>query len=170
MNGLFWITNPEEFEDDLEVWLGDTPIVEEDAYYVIGRSGFGDLYLWGEKNGHKYVVQGARGWVLQEDGDRAEIATRGNEAPLKRFFAVQDPNYSDMTGVDHAPLFGRAVDKLGPLASDEVFAFEPSLVAGGSQTLESLAKRNVHVHLSVLAQLGHREVLDRQALTRKAFG
>jgi hypothetical protein len=169
-NGLLWITNPDDFEDDLEAWLGDTPVVEEDAYYVIARSGFGDLYLWGTKNGHKYVVNPVNGWILKEDGDRAEIGAKGDEAPLKRLFVVLTTEYCDLKGDDKKPLFERAVAKLGPLTSDEVFAFEPALVAGGSRKLDHLAKRNVHVHLNILAQFGQREVLDQQALTRKAFG
>ncbi len=169
-HGLFWITNPDDFEDDMKAWLGDTPVVEEDAYYVIARSGFGDLFLWGRKNGHKYVVNAVNGWVLQEDGDRAEIGSKGDEAPLKRFFAITTASYCDLNGDDKEPLFERAVAKLGPLADGEVFAFEPALVAGGTRQLAHLAKRNVHVHLHVLAQFGQREILDRQALTRKAFG
>lgn len=170
MNGLFWITDPAEFDDDMELWIGDTPLVEEDAYHVIGRSGFGDLFLWGEKNGFKYLVNAAHGWILQEDGDRAEIAARGSEAALKRFFAVLTPDYCDVTGVDKQPLFERAVSRLGPLAQHEVFAFEPALLAGGKPALGTLAKRDVHVHHAVLAQFGHREVLDHDALAKRAFG
>ena len=170
MNGLFWVTDPAEFDDSLEAWLGDTSILEEDAYHVIGRSGFGDLYLWGEKNGHKYVLNPANGWVLQEDGDRSEIASRGGDSPLKRFFAVITPEFCDLSDEKKNALFARAVAKFGPLARDEVFAFEPALMAGGKATLDHIGKRNIHVHLSILAQFGQREILNRQALARKAFG
>ena len=44
MVGSFWIANPYGFDDDMEAWLGDTHILEVDAHYVIGRSGFGDLF------------------------------------------------------------------------------------------------------------------------------
>ena len=128
------------------------------------------LFLWGERNGYKYVINSFNGWILQKDGHRSEIASTGSEEPLKRFFTVVTPEYCDLDGVDEEPLFDRAVEKLGALGHDEVFAFEPALVAGGTQKLEAIARRNIHVHLSVLAQFGHREFLDRHSLAGKAFG
>jgi hypothetical protein len=169
-DGLFWLTSPDDYEGALEDWVGDTAIMEEDAYHVIGRSGFGDLFLWGDKNGYKYVVNASMGWILQKDGSRERIATKGADSALQAFFAVMSRRRCDMDGADKKPLFERAVAKWGPLAPDELFAFEPSLIAGGTPKLESLAKRNAQVHLSILAQLGEREILDREALTRKAFG
>jgi hypothetical protein len=46
-DGLFWTVNPQDYEAALEAWIGDTPLMEEDSYYVIARSAFGDLYLFG---------------------------------------------------------------------------------------------------------------------------
>jgi len=169
-NGLFWLTNPEEYESALEEWIGDTPIMEEDAYYVIGRSAFGDLFLWGEMNGYKYIVSACLGWILKNDGYREKIATRGADAAVRAFFAVMSRERCEMNGSDKKPLFERACARVGDLGSDELFAFEPSLIAGGSAKLESIARRDVHVHLSLLAQFGHREILDGPALMRRAFG
>jgi len=169
LDGLFWLTNPDDYEGALEEWIGDTSIMEEDSYYVIGRTAFGDLFLWGERNGYKYVVSPCLGWILQKDGSRDKIATYGADAAMKSFFAIMNRGRCDMDGSDKKPLFDRALAKLGPLQADEVFAFEPSLIAGGKAQVESIAKRNIHVHLSLLAQFGHREILDRQVLTRKAF-
>jgi hypothetical protein len=169
-DGLFWVTDPSLYESALESWLGDTPILEEDAYYVIARSGFGDLYLWGTKTGHKFVIHAPRGWILKKDGDQAEIGSTGADSVIKRFFAIKTPAYADMDGADRRPLFERALQQHGPLKHDEVFAFEPSLIAGGEARLESIAKRNISVHLDLLSQFGRREVLDRQGLAGKAFG
>lgn len=169
-DGMFSIVDPEEYEADLEAWAGDTNIVEQDAYYVIARSGFGALYLWGTKTGYKYEIDAARGWIVIQDGDRAEIGAGGADEALSRFFALRKRAHFDVDDESGVGLFDAAVAKLGPLDADDVFAFEPSLVAGGTPKLENIAKRNVHVHLSVLAQFGHREILDRQALTKKAFG
>lgn len=169
MNGLIWIVDPAEYEDDMDAWLGETKIVERDAYHVIARSGFGDLYLWGEKTGHKYVIHSARAWVIEKDGDENEIAKSGPERPLKRFMAVQTPSYADILDTNKNPLFAQAVAKFGGLAHDEVFAFEPSLILGGTPMLNAVAKRNVHIHLFLLSQLGQLEILDKQALARGSF-
>lgn len=168
--GLFSIVNPDDYEADLEAWAGDTSIVEEDAYYVIARSAFGTLYLWGSKTGYKYEIDPMRGWLTAQDGNQAEIGMGDADGALARFFATRKKAHFDVDGEDGNGLFDAALAKLGPVASDEVFAFEPALAAGGAAELDNIVKRNVHVHLNVLAQFGQREILDRQALTRKAFG
>ena len=48
-DGRLWITNPEEYDYLAEMWLQDTPFEQLDRYYVIARSAFGKLYLWGER-------------------------------------------------------------------------------------------------------------------------
>src|SRR5450631_862457 len=55
-DGLFWTVNPEEYEPALDAWIGDTRFMEQDAYHVIARGAFGDLYLWGEKTGFTLEV------------------------------------------------------------------------------------------------------------------
>jgi len=174
-DGMFWITNPDDYESAIEEWIGDTPIMEEDAYYVIGRSGFGDLYLWGEKNGHKYTINPANGWILQRgEGRESQIDEGGADKAISVFFSVNDKFLCDVQGTtassDRGPLFSHAVAKFGPLAHDEVFAFEPAPVLGGSERLDRIAKRNIHVYLSLLAQASEREILTPRALRKKAFG
>ena len=170
-DGLFWLTNPDEYEGALEEWIGDTPIMEEDAYYVIGRSAFGALFLWGARNGYKYVVNASRGWIVQTDeDDRALILSQGADASIHLFLDVISRRRCDIKADDRSPLFEQALSSCGPLKPDEVYAFEPALVAGGAAKVGNLVKRNIHVHLSILAQFGHREILDREALTRRAFG
>lgn len=53
--GLFWIVNPADYEDELALWLGED-ISKQDSYYVIARSGFGELYVWGEKTGFAFEI------------------------------------------------------------------------------------------------------------------
>ncbi|WP_236800058.1 GAD-like domain-containing protein [Aliivibrio fischeri] len=45
--GLFWITNPSDFEDVLESFLEGTEFADYDNYHVIARSAYGELFLWG---------------------------------------------------------------------------------------------------------------------------
>lgn len=168
--GLFSIVDPALYEDDMVAWIGDTKIVEQDAYHVVARSGFGALYLWGTKTGYRYEIDASRGWIIVHDGDQADIAAGGADEALGRFFALRKKAHFDIEGASGEGLFHAATKSLGFLERDEVFAFEPSLMLGGAPALEHIVKRNVHVHLAVLAQLGYREVLDRQALAKKAFG
>ena len=50
-----------------------------------------------------------------------------------------------------------------------MFGFEPSLIVGGEAIFDNINKVNIFVHLSILAQFGQIEVLDHDALIRKAF-
>ena len=64
--GLFWIVNPDDYEDTLDEWLEHTDIPDNDAYHVFARSAFGDLFIWGEETGYKYKIITANGWVIEK--------------------------------------------------------------------------------------------------------
>ncbi|MFY0573878.1 GAD-like domain-containing protein [Cystobacter fuscus] len=55
--GLVWTVNPEKYSGLVKLWLADTPYEKLDAFHVIARSAFGDLYAWGERT-NRYVVIG----------------------------------------------------------------------------------------------------------------
>lgn len=167
--GLFWIVNPAEFAGAIDSWVGDTPIVEEDNYYVIARSAFGDLYLWGQKTGYRYKIKTAIGWIIEQDGDEDMIKSGDSDFALSMFFSNLSPANVNFKDENNKELFTGAIKKLGAIEHDEAYAFEPSLIAGGKRLLSNISKVNIHVHLDILAQLGHREILDHDALLRKAY-
>ena len=86
--GLFWIVNPADYEDELALWLGED-ILKQDNYYVIARSGFGELYVWGEKTGFAFEITPTLGWVRLKQGDAKDIATGLEDRKLELFFAFQ---------------------------------------------------------------------------------
>ncbi|WP_394392902.1 GAD-like domain-containing protein [Shewanella woodyi] len=47
--GLLWVVNPADYADILTTWLSDTPFENADNYYVIARSAFGELIVWGKE-------------------------------------------------------------------------------------------------------------------------
>ncbi|WP_426079350.1 GAD-like domain-containing protein [Janthinobacterium sp. PSPC3-1] len=49
-NGLFCTVDTDEYEDLIDEWLEGTKLEQLDAFHVIARSAFGDLYACGEKN------------------------------------------------------------------------------------------------------------------------
>ena len=169
-DGLFWITNPDDYESALETWIGDTPVMEKDAYYVIARSAFGHLYLWGTKTGAMYDVDPLMGWIHENESKEQQIRNGRADWWLSIFFATQAPERVDLDDEDAKPLYTRAVEKLGPLAADEMFGFSPALALGGARKLENLTKVEIHIHLDLLAQMTERRILDRTGLTKMAFG
>jgi hypothetical protein len=169
-DGLFWLVNPDDYEDVLEAWLGDTKIIEQDAYYVIARSAFGELYLWGQKTGFKYKVTPHQAWVIEKCGDEKEILNGEDEDALMFFFGCQLAKQVDIEDSEDKPLFEQCKIMHKPLAYDEMYAFEPALFLGGKPKLENTAKVNIFAHLSMLASFGQKELLDKDGLIQKAFG
>jgi hypothetical protein len=169
-DGLFWIVDPSEFDGAMNLWIEDLPIVEQDKYHVIARNGFGDLYLWGEETGYKYKLNVCNGWILEKKKPLAKLRNEEKDLYLQIFFSNFEVKNVDLKDDAGGSLFNKAVEKYGPLEQNEVFGFEPALFLGGKQKLENVNKLDIHVHLSILADFGHREILNRKALIQKAFG
>jgi len=58
------------------------------------------------------------------------------------------------------PLFEQALKKLGPLAVDEVYGFEPILAAGGTLMVDNLAKLDLNIHLTILRQMAEPKLIS----------
>ena len=43
-DGLFWTVDPSEYQPVLEAWIAGTGFMAQDAYHIIARSAFGELY------------------------------------------------------------------------------------------------------------------------------
>ena len=167
--GLFWLVDPDEYEPALEAWIGDTPLMEQDAYYVIGRSAFGELFLWGEKSGPGLSIKSS--WGMMFPRDNTERMAQGGANMLAKVFVVGQRK-QNLDQKDHLdkPLFDRAVKTLGPLAPDEMYGFEPALAVGGKADLKNLRKVKAVEHLVMLAQLGERQLMRDIAKDAKGQG
>ena len=167
--GLFWLVDPDEYEPALEAWIGDTPFMEKDSYYVIGRSAFGNLFLWGTKSGQSLKICSIGDLISPSDDSDRIKAGRANQV-LESFLDTLDKKSLDQNDYLDKPLFERALKTLGPLAPDEIYGFEPALVLGGKADLKNLRKVNAVVHLVLLAQLGERQILNDIVQDLKAQG
>jgi hypothetical protein len=172
-DGLFWITNPDDYEPVLDAWFGDTPVVKENNYYVIARNAFGKLYLWGTHTGRRYeLMNPSLGWLYDNQNTRDEQGIREGKADwlFSIFLALKEAKREDTDAENGKPLFDRAVKKLGPLAADEMFAFTPALALGGKSSLANLSKVDIHIHLDLLSQMVEHQMLDKRSLAKAAFG
>jgi hypothetical protein len=167
--GLFWLVNPDEYEPVLEAWIGDLPFMEEDTYYVIGRSAFGELFLWGTKSGQSVDIKSAWGMIFPRDNSDRIHDGKGDRL-AKTFLVGQLKANLDQKDALDKSLFDRAVETLGPLARDEMYGFEPALAVGGKAVLENLRKVKAVEHLVMLAQLGERQVMRDIVKDAKAQG
>ena len=170
-DGLFWIVNPDDYQDTMATWLQGTGVDELDTFHVFARSGFGELRLWGEKTGQSWKIDLVDGRLFNKRNDEKDIAAGKADDRLQAFFAVVAPSTFNLVDVDtNEPLFEQAVDKFGPLKPDEMFTFEPALFLGGEQTFKTVNKVNLFIQSEILAGMGHREIMDIKGLTKKAFG
>lgn len=156
--GLFWTVDPDEWEDELDAWIGDTEFMERDAYYVIARTAFGELILWGEKTGQSLKVMTAYGMIFPHF-DEKEFQEDGPDLTLQLFFASTSRRSYDMNDADGKPLFDRALAKLGVLDHNTMYGFVPALPLGGEPKLEHLQKLDAHVHLDILSQMAEPTIM-----------
>jgi hypothetical protein len=163
--GLFWTVDPDEWDDVIDDWLGETSFVEKDAYYVIARSAFGKLVLWGTQTGQSLRVVAPYGWVYPSfDPDFKED---GPDLSVQLFFSASSRDTYDETDTEEKPLFERALEKLGPLDHDTMYGFVPALALGGEPKLERLQKLDAHVHLNILSQVTELQIMADVAQAAK---
>lgn len=167
--GIFWITDPDDYAEALNAWLYGTEFYGKDHYYVIGRSAFGNLTLWGTKTGRSLTINCA--WAMIFPTDKSRWMREGKADSLISTWlsgmSVDYPNETDDKGI---PLFDRAVELLGPLNHDEMYGFVPALALGGPCRLDHLKKVNAAEHLLFLAQLGERRIMVDIVAEAKKLG
>jgi hypothetical protein len=149
-DGLFWTVDPHEYEPALEAWIGDTPFMEQDAYYVIARSAFGDLYFWGQSTGFSLQISALGSYAVPHS-----IRTTSKDIQAQRFFGNRDREENDF-----GDYFAPSLKKLGRLKSDEMYGFVPAIAAGGSSDFDKLQKLKIVEHLVFLAQLDELRVMN----------
>lgn len=132
--GFIWLVNPDDLKSAVREWLG-----KSSKAIPFARSAFGQLFLWDVKGAH--MLDPLYG-TLAEVVDNIDI--------VFNYVLCQKQYLNDV--LDHK-LFVKAHKRLGPLAYDECYGFEPALALGGSGTLETLRKVKLREHLSILSQL-----------------
>ncbi|WP_082547803.1 GAD-like domain-containing protein [Massilia sp. Root335] len=151
-NGLFWIVNPDDYEDIVDEWLEDTSLEQIDAFHVIGRTAFGDLYVCGERSGVNMTISCPINAIFSLPKDLKPKSKEDQDWSVRSFIglSISECDLKDESG---RQLFQRALKKLGPLEPDEVYGFEPAIAVGGKMRLENLGKLKLDVHLTILRQL-----------------
>ncbi|MFW1971494.1 GAD-like domain-containing protein [Acinetobacter bereziniae] len=149
-NGLFWLVNPEEYQDTLDVWLENIETQPHEEYFVIARSAFGDLEIWGTIHGNCYTISPIMNQIFPNIQD---IETGEEDLLIRIFISSKEKKLLDIKDYRNKPLFERAVKKYGVLTKNEMFGFEPALVLGGEAKLENVRKLPIISHLQFLATL-----------------
>lgn len=156
-DGLFWLVNPADYDHLAAMWLEGTPFEALDTYRVIARTAFGKLYVWGENTNRSVTISCPTHAIIAIENKVKSVAP-DTESAVQTFFAMSSKEKYDLTDMSEKPLFTQALKKLGPLGPDEVYGFEPALVAGGEWSVNNLAKLNLDIHLTILRQMAPPEI------------
>jgi hypothetical protein len=132
-NGLIWIVNPEDFADLIEDW--DVP----KGSIVFGRTAFGDLFLWSEKQVQYLFVHQSSVGEMTDD--------------IETFMDMMLCNSSYKGDGLMGKQFQKIVRRLGPPAIDECYAFVPALALGGDGDTNTVERVKLREHLGILAEL-----------------
>lgn len=151
-NGLFWFVNPDDYENLVDEWFEDTGLEQIDAFHVIARTAFGKLYVCGERTGVSLTISCPINAILAIPKNLKPKSKEDQDWSIRSFLGLS-ANGCDVKDESGAPLFERALEKLGPLGPDELYGFEPAIVLGGRMLLNNLAKLKLDVHLTILRQL-----------------
>ena len=146
--GLFWMVNPQEYEDVVASWLAGTRFETHDTYHLIARSAFGELYLWGEKTGSVLTITAYASRYIEGASSSTEEERDAKIQGLLMWVMTE--------GID-LDLFDSARETLGTLAPDEMYGFVPALMLGGPASLANLQRLKADVHLILLSQLSELE-------------
>ena len=170
-DGLFSIVNPDDYRSTMIDWIHKTEVFKKDSFHVIARSGFGDLYLWGEKSGNSYIVEPRNSEIFSTGGDYDLISKGKADKAMQFFFSSKGPERIDLKDIGNGKLlFAKAVKRFGPLEADEMFTFVPALFVGGEQKMAHVKKENIFIQLDILAKMGTPSIMDLDKLRKKAFG
>jgi hypothetical protein len=134
------------------MWLQGSGLAEIDNYHVIARDAFGSLYAWGERYQRKITVSSLAGGIVALK-NQLQKANPQPDRSLGIFLGSTRRDSLDFDDNQGKPLFQRALAKLGPVAEDEMYAFEPGLCIGGKADLEHMVKVKMVEHLRILDQL-----------------
>lgn len=157
-NGLFWITNPDDYREAVEAWLNGTNIENKSDYFAIARSAFGRIFLWNKKAGQNVTIDSLSGRIITSLADKKVIAGDDTKA-IQYFISGENADGLDFDDSEEKKLFKRALKKLGALKEDEMYGFEPALCVSGLPILKNLVKVKIIVHLILLEQLCDIEIL-----------
>lgn len=151
--GLYWTVNPSDYSDLLKNWLNKTPLWEREKFYVIARTAFGELYVWGDKCCGDSLIDPHYNTILPKDMRESEPTAQECDRFFGNYFSITSKEACEFYDKDEKPLFKRCLKKLGHLEHDEMYTFVPALAAGGVADIEHMQKVKIHEQLAYLSEL-----------------
>ena len=125
------LVDPHLYAEVATAFLQGNPMEGADTFHVYAVTAFGQILLCGENTSTQISIDPHSGHVTTESDvpDPADAAERNWK--LAFLLEALDGPYLDVTDDDERPLHAHALDRLGPLAPNEMYSFSPAVSEGG---------------------------------------
>jgi hypothetical protein len=125
------LVDPHLYAEVATAFLQGNPMEGADTFHVYAVTAFGQILLCGENTSTQISIDPHSGHVTTESDvpDPADAAERNWK--LAFLLEALDGPYLDVTDDDERPLHAHALDRLGPLAPNEIYSFSPAVSEGG---------------------------------------
>ena len=151
-NGLYYIVNPDDWQDVVDVWIDNTPYQKLGQFYALARNAFGCIYIYNPDTGTKLTIDTILRTI--SGSIKGYFTEKEREITISGLFAMISKKRVEFE-IDDKPIFKKAVKKLGPLGWYEMYAFEPAfaLIGDAALTMDNLVKVDARVHMLLLRDL-----------------
>ena len=139
--GLLKVVDPTTYADGLYTWLGG----EDPSRQPVLVTAFGNIFYY------RKLSETADDVCLLDIHHRQILTCTYSFAEFFERFITDGEVVEELL---NRPLFAEALQKKGPLGGDEIYAFVPALILGGSETADHLDKCGAAAHQQLLFQLG----------------
>lgn len=157
--GLIWLVNPTDYEEIIKKYLSKTNLRERENFYVIARTAFGELYVFGDKSKDATIINPHLNNILPGTLDDFSPDRERIERRMGIFFMTLDKEVLDYKDQRDKPLFQRCLKKYGMLENDEMYTFSTALALGGAADINNIKKVKILEQLSILCDLDSPVVL-----------
>ncbi|TDO91879.1 GAD-like domain-containing protein [Enemella evansiae] len=158
-DGLLWLTDPDDWTDLAADFIPISQVIpsslesvaQDGPYFPWLRTAFGEMYCWSPTHGAALNISPVFRQVGGYDYTR-DIADGLPDTGLEEVL-LADRDEFDMRAEDGKPLFRRLLKRLGPVASDTMYALTPAAVVGGPVIEQNFSIEPAEAQLAVLASL-----------------
>ena len=151
--GLFWLTNPEDYTELVEEYFKNTVFENRPNLYVVARSAFGQLFLWESGKGATLDLNSFSNMIfLDAVADRENLNKTEEDYAMNRFLAKNPEHFDEEDGSGKA-LFERCLKKFGKLEANEMYGYKLSHFLGGKESITNITKMDLFNHYSIQKEL-----------------
>jgi len=152
-DGLFWLTNPDDYIELVRDYLKDTPFEDRENLYVVARTAFGELYIWETSKGGIIELKSFSNMIFfSADNSRINLTKEEENFEMVSYLGVKDPEYLDEEDGNDQPLFERALKKLGKVEANEMYGYKLSHFLGGKESITNLTQMDLFNHYEIQKQ------------------